>query len=165
VKLAPLLLLALVGGCALGGDIGVLQQPTLSPKGASLTGRTGFGGGGMRDGKFLLGINLDTRVDVASGGSRWTAGASILGGVNLAGVYGVGRIGIWRAIVSGAPEAAAVPTFELGAFVPLRERFDPKRPEHGASAEGVIFGVREDLDEVNYFTVFVGYAMFLMPGY
>jgi hypothetical protein len=167
LKAASLLLLSLLGGCALGADAGLLQQPVFSPKGASMTGRLGVGGGGMRDGNYLLGIDLDTRVDIASDGSRWAAGASVLGGVNVGGigVYEFGRVGVWRAIVSGAPEASAVPTLELGAFVPVRERFDPKRPEHGASADGVIFGVREDIDEVSYTTVFVGYALFLSPGY
>jgi hypothetical protein len=162
VKLASLLLLS---GCALGADVGVLQQPALHPTGGSLKGRIGIGGGGSRDGTYLLAFDLDTRIDIASGGSRWAAGTSVLGGVNIAGVYGLGRIGVWRAIVSGADEASAVPTFELGAFVPLREQFDPKHPQHGQSSAGVMFGIREDIDEENYFTVFVGYALFVMPGY
>ena len=56
-------------------------------------------------------------------------------------------------------------TNKLGGYVPLNERYDKKYPEHGMSSTGVVFGVREDLDEVNYFTVFVGYAIFILPGY
>ncbi|HUS29206.1 MAG TPA: hypothetical protein VMZ53_11865 [Kofleriaceae bacterium] len=159
-------LLVVVGGCVASIDGGVLQQPTLSPKGGSVTGHVGIGGGGVSTSPYMLAIDLDTRVDVASGGSRWTAGASALGGIKIVPSFFLdARIGIWRAIVSGAPEASAVPSFELGGFVPLRERFDKKHPEHGADSSGVVFGVREDLDELNYFTVFVGYAIFILPGY
>ena len=58
-----------------------------------------------------------------------------------------------------------VPSLELGGYVPLDYRFDPKHPQHGEGNSGVIFGVREDFDDARYFTVFVGYAVFLMPGY
>ena len=160
------LLLGCAGGCVLAGDAGVLTQPTLDPKGGSVTGRLAMGGGGMSTNENLLAIGIDTRVDVASGGSRWTAGASALGGIRVAkSFFLTGRVGVWRAIVSGADEASAVPTFELGGYVPLDERFDPKYPEHGASSAGVVFGVREDLDHANYFTAFVGYALFIAPGY
>ena len=156
---------ALFAGCALGVDGGVLQRPPLSPRGASLTGHIGLGGGGMSTSRYLLAFDLDTRVDIASDASRWAAGASALGGIKLPGFFLDARVGIWRAIVSGGPEASAVPSFELGAYVPLRERFDPARPEHGASSDGLVLGIREDLDEERYFTVFVGYALFLLPGY
>jgi hypothetical protein len=82
-----------------------------------------------------------------------------------AGCFLNARVGIWRAIVSSSAEASIVPSFELGAYVPLRERFDAAKPQHGASSDGLVFGIREDLDEVSYFTVFVGYALFLLPGY
>ena len=156
---------ALLAGCALGVDGGVLQRPPLSPRGASLTAHLGAGGGGMSTSRYLLAIDLDTRVDIANDGSRWAAGASALGGIKLPGFFLDARAGIWRAIVSGSAEAPVVPSFELGAYVPLRERFDAKRPEHGANSDGLVIGVREDLDEVSYFTVFVGYALFLLPGY
>ncbi|HTL36084.1 MAG TPA: hypothetical protein VL326_23295, partial [Kofleriaceae bacterium] len=110
--------------------------------------------------------DVDTRVDVASGGSRWTAGASVLGGLKIVPKFFLdARVGIWRAIVSGASEETIVPSFELGGYVPLEERYDPKYPMHGASSTGVVFGVREDLDVVRYFSVFVGYAIFILPGY
>ena len=160
------LLLVLVGGCAASIDGGLLQQPALSPKGGSVTGHIGMGGGGMSTSPYMLAIDLDTRVDVASGGSRWTAGASALGGLKIVPKFFLdARVGIWRAIVSGASESSVVPSFELGGYVPLEERYDKKYPEHGTSSTGVVFGVREDLDQVNYFTVFVGYAIFIIPGY
>jgi hypothetical protein len=159
------MLLGCTSGCVLAGDAGVLSQPALEPKGGSLNGHMAIGGGGMTTNDFLLALGIDTRVDVARGGSRWAAGASALGGVRISKLYLTGRVGVWRAIVSGADEASAVPTFELGGYVPLDERFDPKYPEHGASSAGVVFGVREDLDHANYFTAFVGYALFIAPGY
>jgi hypothetical protein len=157
--------LTALAGCALGVDAGVLQQPTLDPKGASLNAHIGAGGGGGSRSRYVVALNLDTRIDIASGGSRWAAGTSLLGGVRLPGFFVDARVGIWRAIVSSADEAAVVPSFELGAFVPLHERFDPKHPQHGESADGLVVGIREDLDEASYFTVFVGYALFLVPGY
>jgi hypothetical protein len=164
MKLALALLLA--SSCAASIDGGVITQPTLSPKGGSVTGHLAMGGGGMSTSPYMLSVGIDTRVDVASGGSRWTAGGSVLGGLKLHPKFFLdGRIGIWRAIVSGTSEATVVPSFELGGFVPLRERFDPKHPQYGSDSTGIVFGLREDLDEVNYFTVFVGYAVFLMPGY
>src|SRR5690349_12683824 len=154
------LLLVLVGGCAASIDGGLLQQPALSPKGGSVTGHVGMGGGGTSTSPYMLAIELDTRVDVASGGSRWTAGASALGGLEIVPKFFLdARVGIWRAIVSGAEESSVVPSFELGGYVPLADRYDKKHPEHGMSSTGVTFGVREDLDQVNYFTVFVGYAI------
>ena len=156
---------ALLSGCALGVDVGVLQHPSLSPRGASLTGHFGLGGGGMSTSRYLLAFDLDTRIDIANDGSRWAGGASALGGIKLPGCFLDARVGIWRAIVSSGAEAPVVPSFELGAYVPLRERFDADRPQHGASSDGLVFGIREDLDEASYFTVFVGYASFLLPGY
>jgi hypothetical protein len=125
----------------------------------------GFGGGGTKESPLLLGLGLDSRVDVASGGSRWNAGLSALGGVRLGPAYLTGRIGFWRAILSGADEAAAVPTFELGGYVPLAERYDKQHPQFGSSATGVTFGIRDDIDTLNYVTLFVGYAAFISPGY
>jgi len=155
----------LCAGCALGADGGLLTQPTGQPRGGSVTGHAAIGGGGMSTSDYLVAVGIDTRVDVASGGSRWTGGASALGGVKLLGTFVTARIGVWRAITSSTTEASAVPSFELGAYVPLEEHFDPKYPEHGASSDGVVIGVREDLDHESYFTVFVGYALFIAPGY
>jgi hypothetical protein len=157
--------LAMLAGCALGIDTGVLQRQPADLKGASAGLHMGFGGGGMTTNRYALGVQIDTRVDVASDGSRWTGGSSVLGGVNLGGVYLDGRAGVWRAIVSGASEASIVPTLELGVFVPLTEHYDPKHPQYGENAAGFVAGVREDFDRSSYFTVFVGYAIFLIPGY
>jgi hypothetical protein len=33
------------------------------------------------------------------------------------------------------------------------------------SSSGVIFGVREDLDVTAYTTIFLGVALFMVPGY
>ena len=153
-------------GCIASVDGGVLTHPTAMPKGAALGAHLGMGGGGMSTSKYLLGFDLDTRVDIASGGSRWSAGASALGGIKIVPKFFLdARIGIWKAIVSSSSEATVVPTFELGGYIPLHEMYDPKHPQYGASSTGVVVGVREDLDEANYFTVFVGYALFLIPGY
>ena len=158
-------LIVLLAGCAVGIDGGVLTHPELRPKGASGNLHLGIGGGGTPNADRLLAFSLDTRVDVASGGSRWAGGASVLGGVRIpGGVFLDGRFGVWRAIVSSADEAAAVPSAELGAYIPLNDRYDPKHPEHGESSTGIAFGVREDFDDDRYFTVFVGYSGFLMPG-
>ena len=162
--------LALVGAlcsCVASADLGAIQQPTLTPRGASATGHVAIGGGGVSTSPWILGLGLDTRVDAASGGnSRWAAGASALGGVKIVpSFFLTGRIGIWKAIVSSAPEATVVPSFELGGYFPLAEKYDPKHPQHGASSTGIMVGLREDLDERRYFTVFVGYAVFLLPGY
>lgn len=156
-----------LSGCAASVDGGVLTHPTAMPKGAALGAHLGMGGGGMSTSPYLLGFDLDTRVDIASGGSRWSGGASVLGGIKVVPKFFLdARIGVWKAIVSSAPsEASVVPTFELGGYVPLDEKYDPKHPQFGSSDSGVVFGVREDLDDASYFTVFVGYAIFLSPGY
>jgi hypothetical protein len=164
------LLLALVGvlgGCVASADLGPIQQPTLTPRGAVGTGHLAAGGGGMSTSDWIVGLGIDTRIDAASGGnSRWAAGASALGGLKIVPKFFLtGRIAIWKAIVSGAPEATVVPSFELGSYIPLAEKYDPKHPQFGASSTGIVVGVREDLDERNYFSVFVGYALFILPGY
>lgn len=161
MKLAACLLLT---GCAFAADLGALQRDPGDLKGASATGHIAMGGAGP--GKLLT-LGVDTRVDLASGGSRWTAGGSLLGGIQLGSLpaYLDARAGIWRAIVSSTSEGSIAPSLELGAFIPLDSYSDPKYPEHGSGTSGVTFGVREDFDNVNYFTVFIGYALFIAPGY
>jgi hypothetical protein len=157
-------LLCALAGCALDADLGAIQRPTLQDVGASANAHAGFGGIGP---KLALALTLDTRVDVAGDGSRWAGGASFLGGLPIGPATVFARAGVWRAIVSSAPEAAAVPTFALGAYVPLHE-VRPKRPEdakYGSSSQGLIVGVRDDIDTNNYLTVFVGLALFVSPGY
>ena len=162
-----LALLGALGGCVASADLGAIQQPTLTPRGASGSGHLAIGGGGMTTSDWILGLGIDTRIDAASGGnSRWAAGASALGGVKIVSTFFLtGRIGIWKAIVSSAPEATVVPSFELGGYIPLAEKYDPKHPQFGASSTGIMVGVREDLDERKYFSIFVGYALFILPGY
>jgi hypothetical protein len=162
-----LALVGALGGCVASADLAAIQQPTLTPRGVSGTGHLAIGGGGMSTSDWLLGIGMDTRIDAASGdNARWAAGASALGGVKIVPKFFLtGRIGIWKAIVSRAPEATAVPSFELGGYIPLAEKYDPKQPKFGASSTGIVFGVREDVDDRNYFSVFVGYALFILPGY
>jgi hypothetical protein len=154
-----------LAGCAASADLGALHEPIAQPKGASLTAHLGFGGGGLRHGRTVVAFGPDTRVDVASGGSRWTIGASVMGGIRTGPVYLDARVGVWHAITSTADEATAVPSFELGTYVPLHEKFDPTHPQYGSASAGLVAGVRADLDDTRYLTVFVGYAAFLMPGY
>ena len=162
-----LALVCSLGACVASADLAAIQQPTLAPRGASGTAHLAIGGGGMSTSDWLLGLGLDTRIDAASGNnSRWAAGASALGGVKIVPKFFLtGRIGVWRAIVSSAQEAAAVPSFELGGYIPLDEKYDAKHPQFGASSSGIVLGVREDLDDRRYFSVFVGYALFILPGY
>ena len=113
---AQLALVGVLGGCVASADLAAIQQPTLTPRGASGTGHVAIGGGGISTSDAILGLGIDTRIDAASGGnSRWAAGASALGGVRIVPRFFLtGRIGIWKAIVSSAPEVTAVPSFELG---------------------------------------------------
>ena len=164
VRSGLVILLGCASGCALGADAGLLTQPTAQPKGGSLNMHAAIGGGGMTTSDYLFSAGLDTRVDVASGGSRWTAGGSVLGGMKFLTTFLTARAGVWRAITSSTTERAAVPSFELGAYVPLNEHYDAKHPEHGSSDDGIVLGVREDLDHDSYFTVFVGYSLFIAPG-
>lgn len=154
----------MLAGCALDADLGVIQRAPLHDVGGSANAHAGFGGLGP---KFALALGVDTRVDVAGDGSRWAGGASFLGGLPVGPATILARVGVWRAIVSSAPEAAAVPSFSLAAYVPMHE-VRPKRPEdakYGSSSQGLIVGVRDDIDTNNYLTVFIGMALFVSPGY
>lgn len=157
--------LLLVTGCVFSGDGGILQRNPGDPRGVAATGHWHMGGGGMPEAKLIASMGIDTRIDVASGGSRWSGGASALGGVRTGPLYLDARAGVWRAIVSSTSEEGLAPSFELGGYVPLEGHIDPKHPERGENNSGVVFGIREDFDVVNYFTVFVGYALFIVPGY
>jgi len=157
-------LLPFLAGCVFSGDGGILGRDPTDPRGASATAHMHMGGGGGSAARFIVSAGPDLRVDLASGGSRLAGGASALGGVRTGPVYIDARAGIWRAIVSSTSEGWA-PTLELGGYVPLDEKYDPKHPQFGYNNSGVVFGIREDFDVVNYFTVFVGYALFIIPGY
>jgi hypothetical protein len=164
VRFCILLLVTGFAGCVFSGDGGILGRDPTDPRGVSATMHWHAGGGGGRSGRFLASAGVDTHIDVASGGSRWSGGGSVLGGVRTGPLYFDARAGVWRAIVSSTSEGLA-PTFEVGGYVPLDEHDDPKHPEHGYNNSGVVFGIRQDFDVVNYFTVFIGYALFIIPGY
>lgn len=147
--------------CATSTELGLLQHAPGDGTGGSLTGH--FGLGAVQ--REVLAVSLDLRGDVATSGNRFAAGASVLGGVPIGPGELLARVGIWRAVTSSVVERAAVPTFELAGFVPLVHRDEPKHSMYGYSSAGLVFGVREDLDEVAYTTLFVGLALFFMPGY
>jgi hypothetical protein len=152
--------LLVLTGCALNAELGAVQHAPLDHAGGSLAGHLGIGGAGDR----LFAVQLDARVDVAEHASRFIGGGSVAGGVSLGPAILYGRAGIWHAVVSSAPEDSAVPSFELAGYVPLETHRDDN-PQHGSFAQGVTFGVRDDLDTLNAVTVFVGVALFMMPGY
>lgn len=148
-------------GCAMNADLGVLQRRVADGTGGSLTGHLGVG----MVPRNIVAVQIDSRLDVAASGSRFGVGASVLGGLPIGPVRALGRAGLWAAAVSSSPERTAVPTFELAVFVPLYE--EPEDPKHrfGPLARGVVVGVREDLDVAAYTTIFVGVALFIVPGY
>lgn len=155
-------LLALAGaGCATSTELGLLQRAPARGTGGSLTGH--FGLGAVED--EVLAVSLDLRGDVATSGNRFALGASVLGGLPIGAWKLLARAGLWRAVTSSVAERAVVPSFEVAGFAPLVRSFDPQHPMRGSSASGIVFGIREDLDEVAYTTVFVGLALFINPGY
>jgi hypothetical protein len=155
------LLLVAIAGCATSADLGVIQSGIGDGMGGSLSGHAGFGGMNRK----ALAVDISARADIAENNSRLAFGGSVLGGLPIGSFRVLGRIGLWRAATSSTSERAVVPTFELAGYIPLRE--DPIVPgdKHGWFANGVIIGVREDLDVAAYTTIFVGFQAFLIPGY
>lgn len=151
---------AALAGCALNADLGVIQRGPARGTGVSGTAHAGIGAVPDK----ILALDVDTRIDVAPGGSRLAFGASVLGGLPVFGGGILARVGFWKAAVSSSRERVVVPTFELAGFVPLVEHGDGGPHRTGASAYGVMFGLRDDLDVDNYVTVFVGLALFMVPG-
>lgn len=151
----------LLAGCTLGDELGMLNRDPGDVRGASLDAHAGLGGTGPGG---LLSIDVGTRVDIARGDSRWAFGTSLQAGRPVGPLAPYGRLGLWHAVFSDAPEDSYVPSVELGAFVPIRHKVGD-RPEYGEATEGFVAGLREDFDTHDYFTVFVGYAVFIMPGY
>jgi hypothetical protein len=153
------LALAALAGCSWSTDLGVLHGN--GGTGGSLDGHVGAGAV-QRE---ILVVDVSMRGDVATGGSRFAYGASVLGGLPIGQYHVLARAGVWNAPASTRAENTVVPTFELGGFIPLRA--DPLEPpsKYGWGASGIIFGVREDLDVSAYTTVFVGLQLFLIPGY
>ena len=156
-----LVIAGFTSACATSTELGLLQHAPGEGTGGSLTGHFGLGAVQHE----VLAVSLDLRGDVATSGNRFAAGASVLGGVPIGPGKLLARAGIWRAVTSSVAERAAVPSFELAGFVPLVHRDEPEHSMYGYSSAGIVFGVREDLDEVAYTTVFVGLALFFVPGY
>jgi hypothetical protein len=149
-------------GCVTTTDLGLLQRAPADGTGASLVGHWGVG---AIDRTVVAG-GVDVRGDVASGGSRIAVGGSLLGGLALGPAKVLARAGAWHAPFSTTRERSVVPTFELAGYVPINHHpTDPRHPERGMSSSGVIFGVREDLDVTAYTTIFLGVALFMVPGY
>jgi len=69
VRSGLVVLLGCASGCALAADGGLLTHPTGQAKGGSLNTHIAIGGGGMTTSDYLVSAGLDTRVDIASGGS------------------------------------------------------------------------------------------------
>jgi hypothetical protein len=155
-----LVLLAL-GACAASADLGVLQRGLGDGAGGSLNGHLGIGAV-QRD---IVVVDMSTRIDVTQDGSRLAFGGSVLGGLPIGAFRLLGRAGVWHAPWSSASERTAVPTFELAAYVPLHETPSESDIKYGWNANGVVIGVREDLDVAAYTTIFVAYQLFLIPGY
>ncbi len=153
----------LFAGCATSMDLGLLQHAPGDGTGGSLTGHMGFGGGVDK----LVAVQLDLRGDVAESGSRFAVGGSVLGGLPIVDRYRVlARAGVWHSAYTSTTDRSLVPTFEVAGFIPLNDHpTTPKHPEYGRSEAGLVIGVREDLDTAAYTTVFVGLAVFLLPGY
>jgi hypothetical protein len=152
------LIIAGLAGCAISTDLGVIQHAPLDRTGGSFTQHMGVGAVARE----VLAIGLDGKLDIASGGSRYALGASLLGGLPLGGGRILARAGAWHAVLSNSAERDVVPTFELLGYVPLREH--PPSWHFGSDSGGLAFGVRDDVDVVNYVTVFVGLAGFFVPG-
>lgn len=155
-------LAAALTGCVTSADLGLLQHAPGEGTGGSLGGRWGMGAV-QRE---VLAAEVGVRGDVATSGDRFAVGANVLGGLPVGAGKVLARAGIWHAVASNTTEHGVVPTFELAGFAPLHDHpTDPRHPEYGSSSAGVVFGVREDLDAVTYTTVFVGLALFFVPGY
>jgi hypothetical protein len=88
----------------------------------------------------------------------------VLGGFRVAGNARVlARAELWHAVLSSTSERTFVPSFELAGYVPTRE---DERPggQSGWGSTGIVFGVREDLDDIAYTTLFIGVGAMLVPG-
>ena len=156
-----LLTVALVG-CATSSELGLLQHAPGDGVGGSLTGHWDLGM--MPD--RIIAAGLDVRGDVATSGDRFAFGASVLGGLPIGRYRLLARGGVWHAAFSNTSERTIVPTFELAGYVPWNDHpTDPRHPELGRSSAGLVVGVREDLDAAAYTTIFVGIALFMVPGY
>ena len=154
------LVLALAA-CATSTELGVIQHPVGDRMGGSLGGHMGIGAVGAN----TLVVDASVRGDIGDHNSRFAVGTSVLGGLQLGRYRALARAGIWHAVASSTSENSVVPTFELGAFIPLRGEPVDDGSKFGWSASGIVVGVREDVDVVAYTTIFVALQLWLIPGY
>jgi hypothetical protein len=145
----------------MSSDLGMIQRRPGEGMGGSLTAHIG---GGLVPTRILV-ANVDLRGDVAAGGSRFAIGGSLQGGLPIGSSRILARAGVWHAVASTSLERTVVPSFELAGFVALRDHSNPAEPKYGSDTAGIVFGIREDLDEVAYTTLFVGLALYFAPGY
>ncbi len=153
-------LLPAMSGCAMSATAGAISHDFTDHGGASIDAHAGLG----LVGDQILAADVDLRGDIASDNSRFAVGGSVLGGLSIGGGRLLGRVGLWRAIGSSTSERAVVPTFELAGYVPFHQTEDTQS-KYGWSSIGMVFGIREDLDELAYTTLFVGMQLFVLPGY
>jgi hypothetical protein len=166
MRAAPAIALLAAGlvGCATSTDLGLLQRSSGGGMGGSLTGHWGFGAVERE----VLTVGVDVRGDLADSGNRIAVGGSVLGGLPVGPIRALARAGIWRAATSNTSERGVVPTFEVAGFIPLRADHptaERRKVGTGSASSGLIVGVREDLDTAAYTTIFVGVALFMVPGY
>jgi hypothetical protein len=154
-------LLAAVGsGCAMTSDLGVISHDAIHDLGGSVALRGGIG----VVNRYTAMIDTEIRGDVASDNTRLAFGTGVDGGVPIGTARLLARVGIWGAVASSTREDSIVPSFELAGYIPDHESSDTDS-KYGWQSGGIVFGVREDLDVVPYTTVFVGYQLYLIPGY
>lgn len=161
VVAAAVAVAALGAGCAAATELGVIQRAPGAGTGGSLTGHWAWGVVPER----ILVAGVDVRGDLAPGASRLAVGGSVQGGLPVLGGKLLARAGLWHAVAASGPERGVVPSFELAGYLPIRE--DPIVPgkPYGGSSSGFVIGVREDLDQDALTTIFVGVAVYLLPGY
>ena len=154
--------LVLIAGCATTTDIGLLQHAPADGTGVSINGHMDVG---LVPDRILV-AGFDLRGDLAASGDRFAIGTSLLGGVPIGRYKALARVGFWHSAFTSTEDLSIVPSFELAAFIPTNDHpTDPKHPEFGTSSAGVVIGVREDLDNRAFTTIFVGLALFFIPGY
>ena len=147
-------------GCAMASDLGYISRDAVHDPGGSLNLRGGIG----VVNRYTAVIDAEVRTDVAIDNTRLAFGTGLDGGVPVGNGRLLARVGIWGAVASSTREDSIVPTFELAGYIPDHESPD-SGGQYGWQSGGIVFGVREDLDAVAYTTVFVGYQLYLIPGY
>ncbi|MEO6777065.1 MAG: hypothetical protein ABI467_29305 [Kofleriaceae bacterium] len=153
---------ATIAGCATSIDAGLMQHAPGDGTAASINGHMAIGP--VPD--HILVAGFDLRGDLGASGDRFALGASVLGGVPIGRYKALARAGVWHSAFTTTDDRSIVPSFELAGYVPLDDHpTDPEHPEYGTSSDGIVIGVREDLDQRAFTTIFVGLALFFVPGY